>query len=404
MTVLKRVLTVLTLALAAASPLAAQNLFAPVLRVDERVITGFELQQRARMLELFRSPGDPEEEARDALIDERLQMAEARRMGIAVTEQEVREGMEEFAGRADLSAEELVAELAGAGVEVQTFRDFVRAGVAWRKVVRARFGGDTNISQRDIDLEIDRRETASDVRVLLSELVLPANTPQNKARSEALLPQLRQIETPAGFAAAVREYSASPSRERGGRIDWLPLGRLPQNIRPLVLTLRPGETTPPIRVPNAIVLFQLRAIEEVPQEGRTTALDYAAFYIPGGRTPETLARAAEIEAAVDTCDDLYGVAEGLPPERLQRDRLPLAEVPGDVALELAKLDDGEVSTALTRAGGQTLVFLMLCERSVQREDPIDRAAIGRALTNRTVAGKAANYLAELRANAVILEP
>ncbi|KKL80243.1 hypothetical protein LCGC14_2006710 [marine sediment metagenome] len=51
----------------------AQNLFAPVARVNDRVITAYEREQRARLVTLFRTPGDPRELALKALIDERLE-------------------------------------------------------------------------------------------------------------------------------------------------------------------------------------------------------------------------------------------------------------------------------------------------------------------------------------------
>ena len=88
----------------------------------------------------------------------------------------------------------------------------------------------------------------------------------------------------------------------------------------------------PVPIPNAIAIFQLRAIEEIPAEGEVTAIDYAAFYIPGGQSAGALQQAALLDARVDTCDDLYGVASGLPEGRLQRDSLPPGEIPGDVAL------------------------------------------------------------------------
>ena len=51
---------------------AAGGLFAPVLQVDDRVITGYELDQRTRFDEVLHAPGDPAQEARDRLIDDKL--------------------------------------------------------------------------------------------------------------------------------------------------------------------------------------------------------------------------------------------------------------------------------------------------------------------------------------------
>ena len=127
-----------------------------------------------------------------------------------------------------------------------------------------------------------------------------------------------------------------------------------------------------------------------------------AYYIPGGRTEPALKEAARIAATVDTCDDLYGIAKGQPAEVLERGAKAPNDIPRDVALELAKLDRHEVSTNLTRANGQTLVFLMLCARTPVVAADAVRADVLSQLQNRRLQNYAESYLQELRADARIV--
>ena len=60
------------------------------------------------------------------------------------------------------------------------------------------------------------------------------------------------------------------------------------------------------------------------------------------------------------------------------------EIPADVAAQLALLDEDEASIALTRAGGATLVYLMLCERDPLPEADDELAADVQALTEEDV--------------------
>ena len=94
---------------------AAQGLFQPVIKVNEQAVTRFEIEQRARMLTLFRTPGDPIEIAREQLVDDRLKLGAAKVEGIQVTEDVVNAAMEEFAQRGNMSANQMVQSLAGAG-------------------------------------------------------------------------------------------------------------------------------------------------------------------------------------------------------------------------------------------------------------------------------------------------
>jgi peptidyl-prolyl cis-trans isomerase SurA len=129
--------------------------------------------------------------------------------------------------------------------------------------------------------------------------------------------------------------------------------------------------------------------------------DYAIYLIPGGRSPQALARGAEIERDVRTCDDLYGVALGQPAGVLTRQTVRISELPADVAREIASLDQYEVSTNLTRGGN--LAFLMLCERTVRESTAVDRAAVRQLLTGQRLETFAAGWLNELRLAAQIEE-
>lgn len=392
------------LLLAPMAPLTApaQGLFSPAIKVDEMVITNYEINQRLAFLQVLRAPGDARKLAREQLIDDRLKMRAAQELGITVTPEQIAAGMEEFAGRANLTAEQLIGELSKLGIATETFRDFVEAGMAWREVVRVRFAGQAQVSEAEIDRAVSAGGGGSSVRVLLSEIIMPAPPPEAEAVL-ARAQRIAQTTSEAEFSAAARQYSATATARAGGKLPWQKIEDLPPVLRPLVLALSPGQVTDPLPIPNAVALFQLRALEETEfTRPSYSAVEYAAYYMAGGRSPQTLAQAAEIEARVDTCDDLYGVAKGQPEEVLERNALPPEQIPTDIALELAKLDAGETSTALTRAGGQTLVLLMLCGRSPATEEAPDREAVATGLRNRRVGGLTESYLEELRANARIV--
>lgn len=392
-------LLVLPLILALVAPGAlAQGRFEPALRVNDSLITAYELDQRALLLRALGAPGDLREEARARLIDERLQVQEARRLGIEVTEEGLEAGVAEFAARANAEPDQFLAVLARNGVAAESFVDFVEAGLLWREVARRRFLPEAQVTEDDVDRAVALAGREGGARVLLSEIILPARNPAEAAASEARAAELTRINGLQAFSAAARSVSVSPSRARGGRLDWLPITRLPPPVRAQVLTLPPGGVTDPVRVPNAIAVFQLRALEDLaPADPEIQSVDYAEYLIPGGGPAEARAVAERI----DTCDDLYGVARDLPEEYLRREVRPLPEVPADVRGELARLDANETSTAIRRGGAQ--VLLMLCGRTAVTEGEVDRGEIRRQLVNQRVESYASGYLAELRADAVIVD-
>ena len=390
----------------AVSPATAQGLFAPVVSVDGQAVTRYEVDQRVALLRVLRAQGNLEELAREQLIEDRVKLAAARNAGIEITDTAIMDGMSEFAGRADLSREELLRALAGAGVAEETFRDFIVSALSWRDLVRARFLSRVRISEADVDKALSALTGGSTVRVLLSEIILPA-PPQQAAEAQALAERLSQIRSVAQFSAEASRVSATQSRTNGGRMDWMPITNLPAPLRPVILGLSVGEVTQPIQLEGAIALFQLRDIQETGvSTPEFSAIDYAAYYIAGGRTEANLVEAGRIAASVDTCDDLYGLAKGQPEEVLERNAAAPADLPRDVALELAKLDRGEISANLTRPaadGSEALMVLMLCGRTATGTEDASREEISAQLRNQRVEAYARGYLAQLVSDARIVE-
>lgn len=380
----------------------AQNLFAPVARVNDGVITAYELSQRVAFLTLLKAPGNVRDLAMQQLVEERLKRSVAERMGITVSADKIKTGMAEFAGRAKLTPEKFIAAIGQAGVAAETFRDFVANGMIWREVVRARFASRVNVTDAEIDRALAEAKPERGVRVLLSEIMLPADNPDNKRASMVRARALAKIDNQADFANAARVYSISSTRNDGGALDWQNLANLPAALRGQLARMQPGQVTSPIPAGERIALFQLREKQVLPNLAPGDLItEYAQYFLTGGRSPANLALARKIDDETDTCDDLLAFAKGAPKEQLVVENKPISQVPTEIALELAKLDPGEVSAEMTRNGGQTLVVLMLCGRSALPKESVSREKIRQQLANKRLVAMANAWLQELMADAHI---
>ena len=385
------------------SSAVAQGTFQPVITVNDRAITGFELDQRKRILEVFRTPGNLDEEARKALIEDRLKQEALDRAGVSITDESLRAAMGDFAGRANLELDQFLQVLAANGVAEETLRDFVRMGVSWRDFIRSSFGNSIEITDPDVNRAIAQSQSGgTGIEVLLSEIIISAPPPR-AAQAMATARRISQLTSTSAFEAQARRVSALPSKRNGGRLNWLPITNYPPQLRTLLLSLSPGEVTAPLPITNGVALFQMRGVREmVGTAPAPTSIDYATFYLPGGKSEVGVRAAQDLADNVDTCDDLYGQARGLPAEVLDRsDRVP-ADIPQDVAIELAKLDPNEFSYNLTSSDGQTLIFLMMCGRTSAAVEGVDPDAIRDQLRRQRLAGFANALLEDLRASATII--
>jgi len=402
---LKTVFCSLALALVPLATYAQSSPYEAAVKINGAGVTYFEISQRALMLEALGTIGDVKAMARKALIEERLEQQAARKLGITLTDTQIETGQSEYAKRANLTPDQMIAEFAKVGVYKETFVDFVRAGLLWRQVVQQKFQSKAFITEAELDSAIALGTTSVGASVLLSELVLPL-TPGQEAQTLKLADELyRRIRTQTEFKDAVLTYSASPSRADGGKVaNWVPISNLPPQTATLMLTRGVGTITPPVKMQNSVAIFRLRGLRDNrTAEARTIAYDYATYLIPGGRTPANLQLAANLKARIDTCKDLAAEVRKQPENRFKRALVPIAKVPRKIAAELANLDNNEVSTKLTQgAKGDTLVFLMLCNRATaltagNRED------VRKALYSQRLTAFASGYLQELRGDAIIID-
>ncbi|MGY6549697.1 MAG: peptidylprolyl isomerase [Roseinatronobacter sp.] len=385
------------------APVHADGLFAPARRVNDRIITNYDVEQRMRFLDVLNAgSADLRTDAIARLTEEAVQRDLAARRGVRASRDEVAEGMREFAARANLETEELVTILAEAGVDRQTFMNFVEAGLLWRQLAGAQLPLLVAASTADAERARDTAAILGRPRVLLSEIFLPADPQfaEPVAEISALILAARSVDE---FSEIAREFSLAGSREQGGRLpDWVPLENLPGPLAASLAEARSGQVIGPLELGEALAFFQVRALEsrrDIPPD--RIRLSYKRLLLPGGRSDENLARLAQMRARVTNCASLGPFARGLPEEALVAREGLLAEIPQSHAVELARLDRNQISANTIE--GNNLVVFMLCSRELQFDDAPSVDQVRNLVLDRRISDLANVRLQELIADADIVD-
>ncbi|MGV8953493.1 MAG: peptidylprolyl isomerase [Cypionkella sp.] len=371
--------------------------FSAIKVVNDRTITQFEYDQRWLFMKLLRQPGNLEELAMQTLIEDRLRMSAADQFGIKLTPEQIKAGMEEFAARANLDLDKFIEIIGAAGVQPESFRDFVEAGLVWREVVRGKYAGSVSISDAAVDRAMASFTPVPSLMFRLSVIELPAT---GAGRDAALkLAQHLRLELKAGgdFAALARTNSKAASAGRGGALDWLKLSDLPKEAALAVRQLQAGSVSDIVILDDKVQIYRVEEQKQEVVTPKTSVVDYAELLIP-----DDAKSIANVRANVDTCNDLYGMAKGLPADRLTRQTVQLNQLSKPIAGALSLLDPGEASTSMTRSGYR--VYLMLCRRGPAETELPSRDEIKLQLTNQKLGTLAQIYLEELRSEAIIRTP
>ena len=387
-------LVVFTLFSVLSNKLAAEGIFDTIISVDRAAITNYELEQRVLFFSFLNEPGDTLISSRQSLIDDRLKMAAGSKDGFALTPTELENAMLDFAKNSNQSLGGLLNLLNEGGVDAETFRDYVEVGVVWREVVRKRFGSQSQPTESEIDRALAAERAEGDISVLLTEIVLPAG-PSQLEESRKIARELAKITSIGSFSEKAKKLSVSSSRDNGGKIPWRNLKDLPNGLRQIIASLRPGQVAKPLEVQNAIVLFQLRDVEELGLKApEIISMKFAK--ITGINSVLDL-----VTKTVNSCNDLYGLV------KLDKDVVLeiLTQHPDEIeqatALRLNRLDRHEMSI-FSDSSDSIGNMIMLCERNYTTSADISRSEVAKNIRAARLTNLAEGYLAELRTNATVI--
>lgn len=152
---LQRAVGALILGLVLATVSTLPSFAGTVVTVNGTAITDVQVDQRLR---LFRMEGNNtgRKGATDQLITEAIQMNEAKRLGITVSNSQIDEALLQIARNLKVSQQRLLEMLSQGGVGADTLRDRLRAAIAWNAVTERAVVPNVQIS----DLELDQQAAA----------------------------------------------------------------------------------------------------------------------------------------------------------------------------------------------------------------------------------------------------
>ncbi|MGQ0674054.1 MAG: SurA N-terminal domain-containing protein [Hyphomicrobium sp.] len=131
-------------------------------------------QQAISSVRSSQAPGT-RQKALEQLIDERLMVQEAKRVGVLASDEDVQRSLDDRAKRASMSREQYAAQFKELGVDMDTMRSTFRAQMSWLDVIRRRFGSQIQVTEREVERVVSARpkDQEDDVELQLQRITLP---------------------------------------------------------------------------------------------------------------------------------------------------------------------------------------------------------------------------------------
>ncbi len=313
------------------------------------------------------------------LVEETLQLQEARRLSIGVNQAEIERAVLDIAQRNKLTPEQLQELLLKNNINPETLFDQLRAQISWLKVVNQRIRPQVNVTVDQLEIAVqEARRDQGQPEYLLSEIVLPVDKPsdeQNVAADAARLVQT--LSEGASFDALARQVSASSTARAGGDLGWMQASKLPRELVGALERLRPGDISQPLRSQVGFFIFQLRdrrLSKAAPSDDGAAAEEIKLSQIlfeADIKNEEALSIRADeakaLQARLTDCETVNTVADELSaPASGDLGWLKIGDLPSVLAAAVADLPVGKISEPLQGPAG--IHLLMVCERRGPGDD------------------------------------
>lgn len=199
------------------------------------------------------------------LIDERIQLQQAAKLGVALSDEELDDQLQTIAERNKdpetgkaLSRDQFGKTLEKMGIPLSEFRNRMKAKGSWVRVVRRKFQYQVNIGDQDVDRLIAAEDDKS-VKLQTVYTVERVNLPVDISASESRKAQvfaraeaLRQSVSDCGkLKEAVEKMDGATIKSLGAKSE----STFPHTIRAYLSQMSDGQITPPTLTSSGVELY-----------------------------------------------------------------------------------------------------------------------------------------------------
>lgn len=238
-----------------------------VVLLSELRIEATKVEQRLRQQGVFPMPGNAaiQKQAFDTLVMNKLQLAEAARLGIEADEETVSRAVAAIAENNGLSVPELQAALESEGMDFEGFRNSLRDEIVVRRLRNREVTSKVQVSKSEVDAYLERSgglEGRTAVQLLYIQIGVPADAdPEQREAARVLASDIvERIGKGENFRALAQQYSTGQNALEGGDLGWIDVNGIPPLFQPYVAKMEVGEVQGPITAGQGFHIIRLEGV------------------------------------------------------------------------------------------------------------------------------------------------
>jgi peptidyl-prolyl cis-trans isomerase SurA len=343
------------------------------------------------------------------LIDETLQIQEAKSNDITVSSAEIDQTFRRVSGQFKQTPDQFSDFLKSKGSSASSMKRQIEGELAWQRVLGRKVEPFVNVGDDEVKGVISRLNASKGAKEYHVGEIYMSSTPATDEQVHANIDRIMdQLKKGGSFVAYARQYSEASTAAVGGDLGWVRAAQLPDAIAAILPEMQPGQVSPPIPVPGGYSIIAVQDTRQVltadPRDA-VLSLKQISMTFPKGTTQEVasprVAAFAEATQKMGGCGAAKDVASKFDAEVVENDNVKIRDLPPMLQSQVTAMSIGQSTTPFGSVEDGVRV-LVLCGRDDPQEAGIPSFdQIQDQMTEERVNARARRYLRDLRRDAVI---
>jgi peptidyl-prolyl cis-trans isomerase SurA len=198
----------------------------------------------------------------DRLVVQEIEMQRAKHVGMTISDEQLNSALQEISSRNKIPFDQLPTALSAQGIDYKAYRESMRKEMTLSTLRQRDVIAHITVTPHELEQYLARQQSAaSNDEFNISHILLSLPAAATPQQLEDISRKAQDLAARAAkgddFGQLAIANSNSQTALDGGSLGWRKGGQLPQFIVDLVVTMKPGQVSQPVRTPSGFHIVKL---------------------------------------------------------------------------------------------------------------------------------------------------
>jgi peptidyl-prolyl cis-trans isomerase SurA len=200
-------------------------------------------------------------EAQEELIEEKIKLQEARRLGVVASDEDIDKVIKGIAERNKVTPAQFAQNLKNMGSDISVMRARFQAAFSWRDVIRRKYAGQISINQRDVDrmLQQSTKPGEDTTEFQVQKITLPLPGKLDQAAMAARLADADALRRKFGGCKTTGQIAAALPGAKFDDLKYIKPSSITEPTRSFLSSAKDGDMLPPQTAATGIEIYTVCA-------------------------------------------------------------------------------------------------------------------------------------------------